>query len=220
MSVIEIRKGQQALPPAGCVVLHSVPTLPDGADVSMLAPLRAHASRVVYLSTTGVYGNVVDVDDQTPVSPSTAQASARVRTENAVLEGPWTALVLRPAAIYGPGRGVHVAMREGRFRLWQDGSNYVSRIHVDDLARIVERAMLSDLTGSYPVADAHPCPSIEIATFCAGLLGFPVPSSGETDDLPESRRANRRVDGSAICRLLGIQLEYPSYREGIRAALE
>jgi nucleoside-diphosphate-sugar epimerase len=110
-------------------------------------------------------------------------------------------------------------MREGSFRLAGDGSNFVSRIHVDDLAAHAEKALLSDLTGAYPVADEEPCSSREIAEFCAGLLGLPLPEAVSEEELSETRRSDRRVDGSAIRRLLGLELRYPSYRQGIPAAL-
>jgi nucleoside-diphosphate-sugar epimerase len=95
------------------------------------------------------------------------------------------------------------------------GDNFVSRIHVDDLAAHCEAALLSDVTGSYPVADEEPCTSTEIAEFCARLLDLPLPHS------PANARAasGRQVDGSAIRRLLGITLAYPSYRVGIPASL-
>jgi nucleoside-diphosphate-sugar epimerase len=144
----------------------------------------------------------------------------RVEAEQAVAQGPWPSLVLRPAAIYGPGRGVHVALREGSFQLANDGSNFVSRIHVDDLATHAGHSLLSDLTGAYPVADEKPCSSREIAEFCANLLGLPLPESVTEESLSETRRSDRRVDGSAIRRLLGIELRYPSYRQGIPAALK
>lgn len=204
----------------GCVVLHSIPSLPDGRDAEIAGALGNRPHRVVYLSTTGVYGDAREVDERTPIAPRTPRELARVRTEETVRAGSWSTLILRPAAIYGPGRGVHVAMRERRYTLLGDGSNFISRIYVDDLARLAEAALLSDLTGAYPVADAYPCPSREIAEYCARLLGVGPPFSAEVGDVPESRRTNRRVDGSAICRLLGMELQYPSYREGIPAALE
>jgi nucleoside-diphosphate-sugar epimerase len=187
----------------GVRVLHSIPTLP--ADLDRLAVDSLHgASRVVYLSTTAVYGAAESVDETTPAAPQSDRARARLRTERAVLDGPWSPLVLRPAAIYGPGR----------IRRRREGSGDVSRIHVDDLAAHIEAALFSEVTGAWPVADDHPCPSSEIAEF-AGLhpeWGGPVARSG--------RHINRRVDGSAIRRLLGITLQYPSYRSGIPAAIE
>ncbi len=230
LRVITIRKSQidftqpgsvEALREAavpGCLVLHSVPFLPSSADRVLLTALHGIASRVVYLSTTGVYGAAEFVDEHTSVQPRTPREVARMETERTVADGPWEWLILRPAAIYGPGRGVHVAVREGRYALLGDGCNYISRIHVEDLAAIAEAGMLSDLQGAYPVADEHPCPAREIGEFCADLLGVPNPVSGE--DVPETRRTNRRVDGSEICRALDVKLRYPSYREGVPAALK
>ncbi len=206
-----------ALATPSCIVLHSVPSLPDGRDSRIAAALGDLPRRVVYLSTTGVYGDVREVNERTPIGPRTPREWARVRTEQSVQAGPWEWMILRPAAIYGPGRGVHVAMQEGRYALLGDGGNFISRVHVDDLARLAEAALLSDLSGAWPVADAHPCSSREIAEYCSGLMGVPMPVGG---DVPESRRTNRRVDGSAICRALGVELQYPSYREGIPASLK
>ena len=149
----------------------------------------------------------------------------RVRAEEAVLRRPWSSLVLRPAAIYGPGRGIHVSLQKGqtgqtgRFQLAGHGDNFVSRIHVDDLAAHVEAALLSDVTGAYPVGDELPCTSREIAEFCSRLLNVPMPPSAAPDKLHETRRADRRVDGRAIRARLGITLRYPTYREGIPASL-
>ncbi len=208
----------------GVRVLLSVPTLrgPHGLDdptPRIVEALGDAPSRVVYLSTTGVYGRARDVDETTPPAPATERQRLRVEAEQAVRRGPWLSLVLRPAAIYGPGRGVHAALREGSFRLGGDGSNFVSRIHVDDLATLAEEALLSDLTGAFPVADEEPSTSREIAEFCAELLGLPLPASVTEEELSETRRSDRRVDGSAIRRLLGVELRYPSFRQGIPAAL-
>jgi nucleoside-diphosphate-sugar epimerase len=197
------------------VVLHSIPV--PGV---MEALRKAAPARVVYLSTTGVYGAATIVNETTPATPLTERERLRVAEEGEVLGGPWSALVLRPAAIYGPGRGVHASMREGKYLLAGEGTNYVSRIHVDDLATHVETAMRSELTGAYPVADEVPCTSREIAEYCARLLGMRVPAAAPAEMPGETRRRDRRVDASAIRRLLGVTLRYPSYREGIAACLE
>ncbi len=206
--------------PDGVLVLHSIPTI-DTVEYTpdLLAVLGRLPARIVYLSTTGVYGGIRDVDERTSASPRTAREQLRTDAEQAVLAVSYSALVLRPAAIYGPGRGIHVSMPAGKFRLAGEGLNFVSRIHVDDLAAISAAALLSDVTGAYPVADEHPCTSIEIARYCAELLDTPVPQGARTEALHETRRADRRVDGRAICKRLGVSLRYPSYREGIPASL-
>jgi nucleoside-diphosphate-sugar epimerase len=211
---------------ARSTVLHSVPLVTDAEGrlfdptPLLLDALGEQPSRVVYLSTTGVYGARKRVDETTPVEPVTKRARLRVEAERTVLRGSWESLILRPAAIYGPGRGVHVAVRAGRHPLVGDGSNYVSRIHVDDLAAHACAALFSDVTGSYPVADDEPCTSKEITAFCARLLGIPMPPSVDASQVSETRRADRRVDGTAIRRLLGVKLRFPSFRTGIPACLE
>lgn len=205
-------------------VLHSIPVVegPEGPlepTPALLEALEGRIRRLVYLSTTGVYGAAADVDETTPTAPAGERERLRVAAEQAVSGGDWPALVLRPAAIYGPGRGVHESIRRGRYRLAGDGANYVSRIHVDDLAAICEAALATDLTGAFPVGDEEPCTARQIAEFCAGLLGLPVPEPTDPAALHRTRQVDRRVDGRAIVRLLGLSFRYPSYRIGIPAAL-
>ena len=198
--------------PDGALVLHSIPVF----DGELLEKFTGRPARVVYLSTTGVYGATRDVDENTPAAPNTEQGRLRVATEDAVRAGPWSSLILRPAAIYGADRGIHVAMKEGRFQLAGPGDNFVSRIHVDDLAAHAVAALLSDVTGAWPVGDDLPCTSREIAEYCARWLNVPLPPSASRDTLHETRRADRRVDGRAIRSWLKIVLQYPTYREGLQ----
>ena len=194
-------------------VLHSIP--PGGPDARSL--LCGIAKRIVYLSSTAVYGEATTVDATTPVDGSADRARARLHAEEEIASGPWSTLVLRPAAIYGPGRGVQVSFPRGEYSV---GDNYVSRIHVEDLAAHVEAALRSELTGAFPVADEEPCTSREIATFCAGILNIPPPNPTSTFTPSAARiTGNRRVDGSEIRKLLGITLQYSSYKTGIPASL-
>ncbi|HSR08957.1 MAG TPA: NAD(P)-binding domain-containing protein [Bryobacteraceae bacterium] len=197
----------------GVRVLHSIPPTaePDPLDALGTAP-----ARIVYLSTTAVYGTATHVDATTPVDEQSDRARPRLAAERAIASGPWSSLILRPAAIYGPGRGVQESLPRGAYHA---GDNYVSRIHVDDLAAHAEAALLSDLEGAYPVADEHPCTTREIAEFCASLLHLPsIPRPAPGTQTRST--SNRRVDGSAIRRALGITLLYPSYRTGIPASLK
>ncbi len=197
---------------SGVLVLHSIPP-PEPVD--LLDALGAAPARVVYLSTTAVYGSATHVDATTPVDSKSDRARPRLAAEQRVTAGPWSSLILRPAAIYGPGRGVQESLPRGAYYA---GDNYVSRIHVDDLAAHAEAALLSDLEGAYPVADEEPCTTREIADFCARLLNLPsVPQPAPGSKARAT--SNRRVDGSAIRRALGITLTYPSYRTGIPASL-
>lgn len=208
--------------PDQSLVLNSLPVIPgaDGpVDPSPQFLEGARPSRIVYLSTTGVYGALKEVNAGTAVAPADAGDAARIAAEDFVESLGASSLVLRPAAIYGPGRGVHVKVRRGKFQLAGDGSNMVSRIHVDDLAAIIEAGLLSRVEGRYPVADDDPCSSREIAEFCANLFGAPLPEPAAVESLHKTRRADRKVDGSEIRVRLGVELQYPSYRTGIPASV-
>lgn len=210
-----------SLVPEGCRLLHSVPVLDGGREVTgaILAALGPALRRVVYLSATSVYGAQPEVREDTPAAPETLEARLRHAAEQAVLAGPWLAAVLRPAAIYGPGRGVHVSIPAGRFRMAGDGSAWVSRIHVDDLAALAEAALFSEVRGAWPVADLEPARQRDIAAFVCRLTGCPMPAAAPPESLHRTLRANRRVDGRAVFRAHGLALQYPSYREGIPACL-
>ena len=191
-------------------LLHSIPTLPSGEMDALHGVIRAiEPSRVVYISSTGVYGSAEDVDESSPAAPDDARGRERLAEETWVAAGPWTSLILRAAAIYGPGRGVHAAVKEGRAPRGA-GSGVVSRIHVDDLAALACAALLSDLEGAWPVGDDLPCPSAEIIAWCTGGTSLPI---------GDAMIRGRRVNGRRIRELLDVELRYPSWKTGILAAL-
>ena len=209
----------------GIRVLLSVPLIADKAGgwhdptPRLLDALGRKPERLVYLSTTGVYGAQVQVNELSLPAPRGPREQLRVEAERAVQSGPWTSMILRPAAIYGPGRGVHQSMRRGTFRLPGDGTRFISRIHVEDLAALSSAALLSEQTGAWPVADEEPCSSLEICRFVSGVTGVPMPEPAPPGSVSETLRNNRQVDGRAVLHLLGVRLRYASYRTGIPACL-
>jgi len=209
----------------GARVVHSIPIVEDAQGLvdptpQLLAALGAKPSRLVYISTTAVYGPALEVDENTAPAPSREPSQLRIAAEQALASAGCPSLVVRSVAIYGPGRGVHESIRLGRFRLVGDGQNHVSRIHVDDLAAVVLAALDSEQTGAFPVADEEPCTSGDIARFCAAQLDLPPPSAAGDIEAHHTLRANRRVNGRAILKLLGVRLRYPSYRTGVPAAIK
>jgi len=216
--------------PEGIRVLHSVPLVAgrtggwEDPTARLLDALGRKPARVIYLSTTGVYGRQVHVDERTLQAPRAPREQLRVEAERVVQAGPWTSMILRPAAIYGPGRGVHESMRRGTFRLPGDGTRFISRIHVEDLAVLARAALVSEQAGAWPVADEEPCTSLEICRFVSALTGLPMPEPAPPDSVSVTLRSHRgvndrRVDGRAVVRLLGVRLRYASYRAGIPACL-
>jgi nucleoside-diphosphate-sugar epimerase len=212
--------------PDGIRVLLSVPLVQDSEGrykdpaPRLLGALGAKPARIVYLSTTGVYGAQEQVNELSLAAPRGPRELLRVDAEHAVQSGPWSSMILRPAAIYGPHRGVHESMRRGTFRLPGDGTRFISRVHVDDLAAMASAALMSSHGGAWPVADEEPCSSLEICRFVSDLTGLPMPEPAPRGSVSETLRNNRRVDGRTVVRLLGVSLRYASYRTGIPACLK
>jgi nucleoside-diphosphate-sugar epimerase len=203
--------------PRNAIVATLIPPLPEPENTALRETIRALApKRIVYVSSTGVYGDQVDVDESTPAEPNDDRGRLRLEEERWIASGPWTSLILRSAAIYGPGRGVHAGVREGKLPR-SAGSGIVSRIHVEDLAAIIEAGIFSDIQGAWPVADDAPCSSDEIARWCRKLLQLkPVRGGG----MPVGRRiSGRRVNGRKIREMLKVDLLYPSWKAGIQASL-
>lgn len=202
----------------GMRILHSIPT-GEGTHLLLDALRPFHPSRLVYLSTTGVYGAAESVDARTPAAPNTERDAARLETERLLSAEAWPTLILRPAAIYGPGRGVHTSARSGIFRPPPGGDRLISRIHVDDLANQALAALRTQITGAFPTADEEPCPSSTVAAFAFAALGVPFATGLRESTSRDERKTGRRVDGSACRDALGLPLAYPTYREGVLACL-
>jgi hypothetical protein len=199
--------------PREATIVYSIPPLPDPDSARIhLFVSRLRPRRVVYISSTSVYGAQTMVDETTPDDASDDKSGQRIAEEQWISSGPWSSLIIRPAAIYGPGRGVHVRVRDGQSPRGSL-SGMVSRIHVDDLAAVIEAGVFSHLTGAWPVADERPCPSQEIANWCRRLLKIEIDPQGSP------LVAGRTVDGTRLRELLMVRLAYPDYESGVLASL-
>jgi nucleoside-diphosphate-sugar epimerase len=184
----------------------------DGEEITseLVRALEGLAARFVYLSSTSVYGDARRVDETTPATPVTERARLRIAAERAVAGGSWSWIVLRPAAIYGPGRGA-LAPGGGRFRHATSLDAVVSRVHVDDLAAIAVAALGSDVSGTFPVADE----AAASARVILARQGRRAEHGRCADPLPKDRE--RVVDGHAILRQLGVTLRYPTVEAALAA---
>jgi nucleoside-diphosphate-sugar epimerase len=183
-----------------------------------------------YLSTTGVYGDRDGgwVDESADLRPSGLRSRRRVAAERA-----WMDLlrahdvpvhIFRLAGIYGPGRSAIEQLRAGTARRIHKPGQVFSRIHVEDIARVLHASMTRPKPGAvYNVCDDEPAPSDEVMAYAAELLGIEPPPSvpfEEADLSPMARgfyADNRRVSNRRIKQELDVELAYPTYREGLRA---
>jgi nucleoside-diphosphate-sugar epimerase len=183
---------------------------------------------VGYLSTTAVYGhhNGDWVDESTALTPTTARGAARVQAERA-----WAALglplhIFRLAGIYGPGRGPFEKVRDGTARRILKPGQVFSRIHVEDIAAVLEASLTRPDPGAiYNVCDDDPASPEAVLSLAAALLGLPEPPIVPYEDAEMTPMArsfyaeNKRVRNDRIKDELGVRLQFPTYREGLAGLL-
>jgi nucleoside-diphosphate-sugar epimerase len=187
---------------------------PDPETDVAVAPSLARAHSLAYVSSTGVYGERRGpIDDATPLpDPPDARAARILQAEQHYRRA--GATVLRASAIYGPQRGLHMRVIRGEHRIPGDGSRMLSRIHVEDLARLALAAARAR-PDTFVVSDSAPAPHIEVVQFICRTYGVALPPSVPLDSVHASLRADRAVDASRAWRLLGLSARYPSYRDGM-----
>jgi nucleoside-diphosphate-sugar epimerase len=183
-----------------------------------------------YLSTVGVYGDHKGqwVDEDSPAQPIHERSLRRLEAERAWLafgaERGARVEVFRLSGIYGPGRSVIDNLKAGTARRIVKPGQVFNRIHVDDIA-VVLAAAIDKYTGHrvYNVSDDEPSPPEDVVAYAAELLGLPVPPAIPLDEAGLGAMAasfwaeSKRVRNWRIRRELGVELIYPTYREGLRA---
>ena len=214
-----------SIPPveAGDPVAAGDPVLiAHGADLAALSGL----AWVGYLGTTAVYGDRggAEVSEDDPLAPTLARARRRADAEAAWLKSGLPVHVFRLAGIYGPGRNPLKNVAEGTARRIVKPDQVFSRIHVEDIATVLEASIDTPNPGRvYNVCDDEAAPPQDVVAFAADLLDVPPPPEQPyaTADLSPMARTfyqdNRRVANRRIKEELGVRLLFPTYREGLRA---
>jgi len=222
---------------AADVVLHLAP--PDetrDGDVRTrnliiaLSGARILPRRLVYISTSGVYGDCAGarIDESRPVNPQSARAARRVDAERTVIE--WGAsagvqtTILRVPGIYSADRLPVERLKRGTPVLRDEDDVYTNHVHADDLAAICVRALEPDAPpGIYNAADDSELKMGEWFDLVADRFGLARPPRVSRAEaarvispmllsfMSESRRlVNRRMKEA-----LGIRLRYPTVFEGV-----
>jgi len=204
----------------------------DTRTLNLLSALERNDAprRVVYLSTSGVYGDCGGalVDEARPINPQTPRARRRADAETELSR--WcaahgaTLIVLRVPGIYAAERLPLERLRERAPVLRAEDDVYTSHIHADDLAAIVVRALLADApAGVYNAADDTQMRMGDWLDLVADHARLPRPPRIARDEI-EARvpatmasfmRESRRLDNRRLKTVLGARLRYPSVQQGL-----
>lgn len=189
--------------------------------------------RVVYISTSGVYGDCAGgwVDESCPLNPTTPRARRRAAAETALQD--WSrqtgvpVVILRVPGIYGPGKLPLERLRKGLPLLREEDSPFTNRIHVDDLIAVCRAAMQRGTPGAaYNVSDGQPSNMTDYFNRIADRTGLPRPpvvGRADIDALSPGMRAfmeeSKRLDNRRMREELGVTLRYPTLEAGLDACL-
>jgi len=185
-----------------------------------------------YYSTVGVYGDFGGawIDETAPLVPRNERSDRRVAAEQAwrdyAQQRGLPLTILRLAGIYGPGRSTFDKLESGTSRRIVKPGQVFNRIHVDDIALVTERAAAARLDGTFNLSDDEPAPPQDVIAYAAAMLGMAPPPEQAFDEASMTPMQasfyadNKRCSNAAIKQALGIDLLYPTYREGLAQILE
>ena len=204
---------------------------PEGLQI-LLSCLPA-LKRVIYISTTGVYGGSggVWLNEESPTSPDRESSAASFAAEKVATawaqSGEKIAISLRMGGLYGPGRIPHLAKLRAGEPLSATPGGFLNLIHVDDAARITSLMADAAFPPILNVTDGMP---VERGAFYAEIarqIGAPDPTYEPVFDGAGTRSrgfGNRRISNALLVENLAAEdrenpWHFPDYRQGIAHSL-
>jgi len=191
-----------------------------------------HPSKVVYISTSGVYGDCGDklVTEETPVNPMTSRAKRRISAETQLREQAdnlgFELTVLRVTGIYGPGRLPISQLQKGHEVLRAEDAPGTNRIHSLDLVTICLAAMEKGEDGDiFNVCDGQESSMSQYFMAVAEMCNLPQPkqlSWAEAEEVMNPLtfsflKESRRMTNRKMVEKLSIKLQYPTLEKGLLA---
>jgi len=191
-----------------------------------------HPAKIVYISTSGVYGDCGDdlVTEVTPINPQTSRAKRRGSAEQQLREQSeklgFDLVILRVTGIYGPGRLPISQLKKGHEVLQAEDAPGTNRIHSLDLVQICLAAMEKGVAGDiFNVCDGQESSMSEYFMAVADMYDLPQPKQLSWADAEKEMnpltfsflKESRRMSNQKIVEKLGIKLRYPTLAEGLLA---
>lgn len=221
------RLGAHRSPQAGVIVGLGGP---GSQTPARRARLRPPARRLVYLSTTGVYGNRNGqwVSETDAPRPQTARAARRVAAETLIRHAQrrhaprLRGLVLRVPGIYGDDRLPADRLRQQIPALIPEDDVITNHIHADDLARIAFTALLRRPgQRTLNAIDDSQLWLGEYLDLVASHLALPPPPRVSRTELEKQlspvrmsfMSESRRIRNTRLKRELRLRLRYPTVED-------
>ena len=187
---------------------------------------------MVYVSTTGVYGDCAGalIDETRPVAPHNARARRRVDAEGVLRQ--WarrtgsTVAILRVPGIYARDRLPLKRIEQGTPALLASDDVFTNHIHADDLAHAIACALYKGLPGrTYNAVDDTQMKMADYFDTVADAFGLPRPprvaraqlAAAVSPMLLSFMSESRRLRNTRLKRELGLRLRYPDVGAAVAA---
>jgi len=189
-------------------------------------------SKIVYMSTSGVYGDCGDVEvtEETPVNPQTSRAKRRLSAEQQLRDKAeelgFELVILRVTGIYGPGRLPLSQLMKGHQVLTPAEAPATNRIFSLDLVQICLAAMEKGANGDiFNICDGERSSMSHYFMSVAELYDLPQPvqlswaeAEKEMNPLTFSfLKESRLMTNKKMVEQLDIKLSYPTLKAGLAA---
>jgi len=222
------------------IVLHFAPPPERGTVdtrtrrlLAALARSQSLPQRLVYISTSGVYGDCAGahIDETRALRPTSARAKRRVDAERQLrrfgLRNGVCVSILRSPGIYAAERLPIERLRQGASALHVEDDVFTNHIHADDLAMLICAALrFGRANRCYNASDDSMLKMGDYFDLVAERFGLPRAPRISRSEAQEKMSPlqlsfmseSRRLDNRRIKKELRAKLRYPLVADGVNAA--
>jgi len=176
---------------------------------------QRRVKKCLYFSTLSVYGDAatdLSITEETRIAPTSLYGAAKFAGECVLKQVAEKAdiplIILRPCKVYGPGDAsraygpvgfIGSILREGKVRLFGDGTELRDHLFIRDLVRITIQLAFSDRRGTYNLATGQSYSFLEIVA----LLRKVVPRKFQVVHMDRSKpKVDQRIHPARLLEAL------------------
>ena len=222
----------------GSYVVYLVPPQKNGVTDQVINNFlkhiqkRKHIKKIIYISTSGVYGdkNDMEVDENSSLQPLTDRAKRRVNAEKQVIESNLHYTILRVPGIYGYGRLPIDRINQRLPLINLKICKHTNLIHAKDLAKIIVSSVENKKTINkiINVSDGTAIKSTQYYLYIYDALKKTYPEFIDyevAEKLYDEKRKSfikesRKLDTSLMNKIFPDIIEFKDLREGIKQSLK